>query len=106
MVLEPHLTNSGDSMNKPHKHADLIKAWADGAIIEGFIDGMWIEARPTWNENAEYRIKPEPKPDLHFYVNHLMISLTHLRNFTEYKFHVKLTFDGETKKLKSVEMIK
>ena len=21
-------------MNKPHKHAEVIKAWADGAVIE------------------------------------------------------------------------
>lgn len=56
-------------MNKPHKHAELIKAWADGATIER----MWtdwygkgttwlIDNEPDWSEDEEYRIKPEPKP--------------------------------------------
>lgn len=54
-------------MNKPHKHAELIKAWADGAEIEGRdqnspyrADWQW-EAfiTPSWHDNWEYRIKPE-----------------------------------------------
>jgi len=55
-------------MKTPHKHAELIKAWADGAEIEEqhlkkdwapFTDGHWMES-DSWN----YRIKPEPKPDV------------------------------------------
>lgn len=50
---------------KPHVHADLIKAWADGAIIQilGF-DGIWIDIvsnAPLWHETRKYRIKPKPK---------------------------------------------
>ncbi len=45
-----------------HKHAELIKAWADGADIEGFWSGNWQECKnPTWWEENEYRIKPERK---------------------------------------------
>ena len=52
---------------KPHKHAELIKRWADGAEIQyrAVPDyGEWIDARSNnfiWDNNAEYRIKPEVK---------------------------------------------
>jgi hypothetical protein len=52
-------------MNKPHKHAELIKAWADGAEIEYFgADCTWrtAEAR-DFDSDLSLRIKPEPKPD-------------------------------------------
>lgn len=51
-------------MNKPHKHCELIKAWADGAVIEWFypVSRKWhIIHAPTWHKNDLYRIKPEPK---------------------------------------------
>lgn len=45
----------------PHKHADLIKAWADGAKIEFLAhDNIWIQTEsPLWIENYQYRIKPK-----------------------------------------------
>jgi hypothetical protein len=49
---------------KPRKHAELIKAWADGAEIQFRVKGgEWIETvdTPAWKENLEYRIKPEEK---------------------------------------------
>jgi len=45
---------------KPHKHADLIKAWADGAEAEFFntFAGRWVETEtPSWDINTKYRIK-------------------------------------------------
>ena len=57
-------------MVKPHKHADLIKAWADGAEIEFFSEyrQYWIATdRPRWAENTKYRTKPEPR-ELHYRV--------------------------------------
>lgn len=47
----------------PHVHADVIKAWADGAAVELW-DGGWYElqTQPIWNPDRKYRIKPEPKP--------------------------------------------
>ena len=53
---------------KPHKHAELIKAWADGAEIQVFdnIFNSWfdvIDNKPSWDFEHEYRIKPEPKYD-------------------------------------------
>ena len=55
----------------PHKHAELIKAWADGAEIQFKSQGStdWRDAStPQWNLDCQYRIKPEPKPDRHEYV--------------------------------------
>ena len=47
---------------KPHKHSELIKAWADGAEIQiknSF--GDWVATDPLWSEHYEYRIKPAEK---------------------------------------------
>ena len=50
-------------MPTPHKHAALIKAWADGALIQYQTPaGMWLDTRqPQWHVDFEYRAKPEPK---------------------------------------------
>ena len=43
-----------------HKHAELIKAWADGAEIQRLHLGQWFDCKsPSWAEYYEYRIKPE-----------------------------------------------
>jgi hypothetical protein len=46
-----------------HKHAELIKAWADGAQIQVKACNVVWEDRehPVWSTNREYRIKPEEK---------------------------------------------
>jgi hypothetical protein len=46
---------------KPHKHAEIIKAWADGAEIQYYEHG-WLDCTdcPIWQVDVEYRIKPEP----------------------------------------------
>jgi hypothetical protein len=52
--------------NPPHKHAELIKAWADGADIQRYSEGgvCWVDLkRPVWDSSNGYRIKPtEPSP--------------------------------------------
>jgi len=53
-------------MNKeliPHKHAEVIKAWAEGETIE-FLNSFtkqWgkVEGNPSWLVDTEYRIKPK-----------------------------------------------
>lgn len=106
-----------DIMNKPHKHADLIKAWADGAEVEYFSSwhSKWVPCpSPLWDCDKDYRIKPEPKPD---YVEkcslHMNLSwrygqppehLKHAHHYVEVG-EFKLTFDGETGKLKAAEVI-
>jgi len=51
-------------MNKPHKHAECIKAWADGAEIELYADDIdgcrWVKSdTPQWAFGTKYRIKPK-----------------------------------------------
>jgi hypothetical protein len=55
-----------------HKHAELIKAWADGAEIEYLRDFMWQPAiNPAWSLSGQYRIKPKPQEPQYLYVyNH------------------------------------
>jgi hypothetical protein len=49
---------------KPHKHAELIKAWADGAVIQRQLaDGTWEDRyHPDFRYDLEYRVTPF-KPD-------------------------------------------
>ena len=51
-------------MNKPHKHSEIIKQWAEGAEIEcycRFTSRWFYKPNPNWSESLEYRIKPKPK---------------------------------------------
>lgn len=61
-------------MPTPHKHAELIKAWADGAQIQvltedygqsGETGNSWKDfgkdVAPGWVPSYQYRIKPEPQ---------------------------------------------
>jgi hypothetical protein len=92
---------------KPHKHAELIKAWADGAEIEAFdscIDSWTKASSPSWGNQIEYRIKPERKPDV---VRYARIKEHHVcRDTREKSDNLKLTFDGETGEPKSAEVLK
>jgi hypothetical protein len=97
---------------KPHKHAELIKAWADGAEIQqrhliNNIPTNWYEFADDWNcEISEFRIKPELKPDnneyYYAYKNGRIAFVSPANN----KINLKLTFDGETGELKSAEVLK
>ena len=92
-------------MNKPHKHAALIKAWADGAEIEYLPSESTIWRLVTlalWEGNGDYRIKP--KPDV---VKELCLICPkgNLSNVALCDPNLKLTFDGETGKLKAAEVL-
>ena len=102
-----------------HIHAELIHEWADGAEIEYFnhTNYEWEDVKnPSWNENTEYRIKPEPKPDVVFYqgmtLNYFAngdncpkATIFHKERLSK-NLNVKFTFDAETGNLKSAEVIK
>lgn len=56
-------------MTKPHKHAALIKAWADGAEIQArnFNSNLWFDIPNAtsgitidWGLHYDYRIKKAP----------------------------------------------
>jgi len=111
-------------MKTPRKHAELIKAWADGATIEYYNDNSknWLTTKsPTWGENNSYRIKPEPKPDIvrfaraTFRLYNLNDVADILNNEKQTKTYwtisknsgdnLKALFDGETGEFKSVERV-
>ena len=54
-----------DPTKTPHKHAAVIKAWADGAATEfKGPRGNWIahtDIAPAWFPTVEYRVKPQHK---------------------------------------------
>ena len=97
-------------MKTLHKHAELIKAWADGAEIEvEHISYGWVNApSPRWLDHAVYRIKSEPKPDVvEQYVAKKDSKYGCVRIAEHWeKENLKLTFDGETGKLKAAEVLK
>jgi hypothetical protein len=93
----------------PHKHAEIIKAWADGAEIEWLNYGQWLMCsnnKPVWCENDEYRVKPTPKPDVwQWTCAYLDINNDLCIGDKSCYANLKLTFDGETRKLKAAEVI-
>ena len=95
-----------------HKHAELIKAWADGAEIETKwknADSDWYPQedflwfiRSEFADKADFRIKPTPKPDV--VRERCVASWTGIS--TNLCPNLRLTFDGETGELKSAEVLK
>jgi hypothetical protein len=96
-----------------HKHYDMIVAWAEGKQIQfNALDNNWkpVGSCPIWVEDYEYRIKPEPKPDVVKYLIRGLISHSSWLEFDNQTGHeadgcIKITFDGETGKLKSAEVL-
>ena len=99
---------------EPRVHAEVIKAWADGAEIEFFDGDSWQDVvnGPSWSSHTRYRIKPEPKPDIvlesHVYIiserissRHDHISMNPFRGTP----NVRLIFCGDTKQLKDASFI-
>ena len=105
---------------KPHKHAELIKAWADGAEIQVLYNKEeWVDRQhPSWHIDDEYRIKPERKPDVVLYSAvgkvvdfqpcspYVCLTNAYPRLLNEIGENLKLTFDGKTGELKSAEVLK
>ena len=66
-----------NNKNKSHPHAELIKAWTNGADIQYWDDNdnKWIDCHgysgfPTWDVELQYRIKPwkPQKYDTYYYL--------------------------------------
>lgn len=97
---------------KPHKWAEVIKAWADGKPIQyKYLD--WKDSE--WKDNdmplprfdigdLEWRVKPENiviegeiSPNHHFNGGYFCVSST--------ENNIRLEFDSDTKKLVKAEVI-
>lgn len=99
-----------------HKWHVVIKEWADGTKIEFRFqtgDGWsnWVPSdSPPWSEvtTMQFRVAPEKKPD----VVHIA-RVQHIGGQVEWRNifdkdvggKVQFTFDGETGKLKAVELL-
>lgn len=64
--LNEHFTDKEMVVNKPHKHAEIIKAWADGIPVQ-FLNYTWNPPRwqdvsedgtIAWRNDLRFRIKP------------------------------------------------
>lgn len=100
-------------MRAPHKHAELIKAWADGAVLQKrYICGaigeiyLWEIFDGDWSYCADYefRIKPEKKPDEIRYFK--LTAGANLIYAVKETANIKIIWDGETGKLKDSEVLK
>jgi hypothetical protein len=94
---------------KPHKHAEIIKAWADGAEIEykNKVSGVWTVCDPQWNDFDEYRIKPTPiKIDVVMFQHIRLSPRGNVLAHPDEKPNIKYIFDGETRQVKSAEVLK
>lgn len=93
----------------PHKHAEAIRAWADGAIIEvNCHKDIWsIVDHPSWTLDNNYRVAVPLKPDQTMYFNIGRFGAVKI-DYWQRELHAPnlvATFDGETQKLKKVELI-
>lgn len=99
----------------PHVHAELIKAWADGAEIEFLAaDNNWYSTVPSaWDSNKQYRIAPTKKPDVTFgftkeYLDTFFVFCMRDGTVETRPYWkgdaLKLTFDGETGEFKGAEV--
>jgi len=87
-----------------HKHYDMIVAWAEGKDIQWNNNGVWhnLIGLPNWYEFTQYRIKPEPNPN---FFQQYRIDENGIWWFSGVA-NLRLHFDGETKQLKSAEVLK
>jgi hypothetical protein len=96
-----------------HKHYDCIVARANGAKIQWLdSDCDWCEAgNPSWSIETTYRIKPEPKPDyvkIFYLESHPFLGLRfseEIKPIQEKTKRISCTFDGETGRLKTAEVV-
>ena len=93
-------------MREQHKHADLIKMWADGWEIEEYDEGWgkWVgQSSPSWSRYKQYRRR---KDDV---VETLCLHRDPQRGAIDHvslgEPNLQLTFDGQTGKLKSAEVL-
>lgn len=89
-----------------HVHADLIHAWADGAIIEFKTptSTAWLVAStPGWDEHTLYRIKPANKVRYGMIgTNGYILLNTSINPLLD---QIKLTFEGDSTKIIAVELL-
>lgn len=94
-----------DKLNKQHRWHKEIHAWADGAEVEvKFFDGTewtsnWMkDSCPDWHEeDRQFRIKPQPKPDFYLYAYKMMTNQGLKIQFWDSKTYNNETYIGKIK---------
>ena len=76
--------------------------------MDEYSDWRDVMGTPVWNCTNQYRIKPEPKPDI---IYEYVVSLGNDCMRVRYKEHwerpnVRFIFDGDTGDLKNIEVLK
>ena len=97
----------------PHVHAEVIKAWADGAKIQirHRVNETWVDCpEPSFSVDFKYRVKPEPDRVNEGFCYLSGIGVVNVLSPTSdvtdtYRGNVRFTFEGDTGKLKAVELI-
>jgi hypothetical protein len=108
-------------MTTPHKHAEVLRAIADGKEVQfsHMHTTTWHDMKaggigydPLTNESWNWRVKPEPKPDFVNYFNCydncigvFYQTTSDLPLGSDAVGRIKVTFCGETGKLKSAEVV-
>lgn len=99
-------------MNMTHDEMiEVIQAHKEGKAIQVKHSSFTYDWADISNPNFNflewvYRVKPEPKPDVVGYYSKEFL-MHYFRDFRgECDEEVKITFDGETGKLKSAEVVK
>ena len=88
-----------------NKHYNEIIAFAEGMTIQYYDHSMdeWADCydAPQWAEHTLYRVKPTPAS------NYVELTSLHQPDGYEWKHlgFFRVTFDGDTKKVLSVEVI-
>ena len=109
------MPQSSQSTKTPHVHAELIKAWADGAEIQFFnpATNEWTDIEsPDWMPHVQYRIKPEKKPNIYVTFNAsiqletLTVAVKEAWHDSSVSDNFQLTFDGDSGQLIAAEVIK
>jgi len=104
-----------------HKHAEVLMAIAEGKDVQFFNDGLCVDYIESMHASPlagagyqrEWRVKPQPKPDV---VSYDYARVGFYKTIADVKLAttifdcktvtLKFTQDGETGKLKSAEVLK
>ena len=102
-------------MTQKHKWHDVLIAIAEGKEVECInsvgevtTPSSLTNLNPLTNHDYEWRIKPEPKPDVAVYLgwDDFISGLHETDDDNFFEHTIKLTFDAETNEFKKVEVIK
>lgn len=91
----------------------LLQAVVDGKQMQQMGDNHWKDCTPNCaiyriSQGMKTRIKPEPKPDFVYHTRIIRLGIDCIEFQSverELPANLKLTFDGDTRALKSAEVV-